>query len=156
LSCAITLEINQSWIPSFLEWSPHAEISACLCGRLLQFVWDVALLCLRPHTSVDITVESKKQHDTGRVTLGLLFMGRNKAITASRLVVFCRTRFITRTTLARDENSYAYLCVFSLSLHVMPATPQEHPERPCVVASKGLGTLVSRPIRHIFKAKQRM
>jgi hypothetical protein len=116
LNCAITLEINQSWIPSFLEWSPHTEISACLCGRLLHFVWDVALLCLRPHTSVDISLKSKEQHDTGRVTLGLLFMGRNKAITASRLVVFGRSRFITRTTLARDESSYAYLCVFSLSL----------------------------------------
>jgi hypothetical protein len=114
VNCAITLEINQSWIPCFLEWSPHTEISACVCGRLLHFVWDVALLCLRPHTSVDISLESKEQHDTGRVTLELLFMGRNKTITASRLVVFCRTRFITRTTLL-EMRILTRTCVSSLS-----------------------------------------
>ena len=94
---------------------------------------------------VCISLESMEQHDTGRVTLELLFMGRNKTITASRLVLFCRTRFITRTTLL-EMRILTRSCVF-LSLRMTPATPQEPPLRPCVVASKSSGTLLCRPVR---------
>jgi hypothetical protein len=70
LNCAITLEINQSLLPPSYS---GVQIRRYLgvYGRLLH----VAVLCLRPHTSDDMCLESKEQHDTGRVILGSFVYG---------------------------------------------------------------------------------